>query len=136
MNPYGIPFYELEIYDISERMIGYVQRRWNRRMPTSCYEMQMALGFGEIVGQNPALLNMRQQIEMVAPTDASVLILEESGTGKQLITRAIHADSHRSAKTMVKVNGGAILREWFESEFKVTYKRGVYRGFKGQEGAI
>ena len=99
-------------------------------------EMQLELAFGEIVGRSAALRHVLQQIEMVAPTDASVLILEESGTGKQLITRAIHADSHRSAKTMVKVNGGAILREWFESEFKVTYKRGVYRGFKGQEGAI
>lgn len=99
-------------------------------------EMQMELGFGEIVGQNPAWLNLLQPIEMVAPTDASVLILGESGTGKQLIARAIHAQSHRSAKTRVKVNCGAIPRELFESEFKVTYKRGVYRGFKGQEGTI
>ncbi|MBI1922783.1 sigma 54-interacting transcriptional regulator, partial [Candidatus Poribacteria bacterium] len=71
--------------------------------------------------------NVLQQIELVAPTDASVLIQGESGTGKELVARAIHAHSQRRTKTMVKVNCGAIPRELFESEF-FGHVKGAFTG--------
>ena len=111
-------------YDLTQRVRAEALEQENAYLRE---EMQVELAFGEIVGQNPALLNMLEQIEMVAPTDASVLIVGESGTGKELIARAIHAHSHRSAKTMVKVNCGAIPRELFESEF-FGHVRGAFTG--------
>ncbi|MCZ6680991.1 MAG: sigma 54-interacting transcriptional regulator [Candidatus Poribacteria bacterium] len=90
-------------------------------------EMQMELAFGEVIGRSPALRNVLQQIEMVAPTDASVLIQGESGTGKELVARAIHTHSQKRAKAMVKVNCGAIPRELFESEF-FGHVKGAFTG--------
>lgn len=73
--------------------------------------------FGDIIGESAALHKVIDQIDLVAPTDASVLITGESGTGKELIARAIHANSMRKDRPLVKVNCGAIPKELFESEF-------------------
>lgn len=62
-----------------------------------------------IIGNDPALLSLLATVEKIAPTDASVLILGENGTGKELIANAIHANSRRRGKPFVKVN----LGEWF-----------------------
>jgi transcriptional regulator with GAF, ATPase, and Fis domain len=72
---------------------------------------------GEIIGQSPAILNVIKQIDLVAPTEASVLILGESGTGKELVAREIHRRSLRKDRPMVKVNCATIPRELYESEF-------------------
>lgn len=80
-------------------------------------EVREAMLYHDIVGQSPALNRILQQVELVAPTDATVLILGESGTGKELIARAIHERSHRKARPLVKVNCASIPRELFESEF-------------------
>ena len=80
-------------------------------------EVDEAHAFGEIIGRSPALGKLLEQIELVAPTKASVLILGESGTGKELVARAIHQRSGRSARPLVKVNCAAVPRELFESEF-------------------
>lgn len=101
-------------YDLTDRVRAEMLEQENAYLRE---EMQAELAFGEIVGRSQPLRNVLQQIEMVAPTNASVLIQGESGTGKELIARAIHANSQRSAKTLVKVNCGAIPRELFESEF-------------------
>jgi transcriptional regulator with GAF, ATPase, and Fis domain len=81
----------------------------------------------DIIGSSLALKNVLSQIEMVAPTDASVLILGESGTGKELIARALHERSRRAKGTLVKVNCASIPRELFESEF-FGHARGAFTG--------
>lgn len=80
-------------------------------------EVCAARAFGEIVGQSPALRNIIQQIELVAPTDASVLILGESGTGKELVAQEIHRRSKRHERALVRVNCASVPRELYESEF-------------------
>ena len=84
-------------------------------------------GFGGLLGQSPALKTILSQIELVAPTEASVLILGESGTGKELIARALHDRSSRARRAMVKVNCASIPRELFESEF-FGHAKGSFTG--------
>ncbi len=83
--------------------------------------------FGEVLGHSAALKQLLRQVEMVATTDASVLLLGETGSGKELIARAIHQRSPRANKPLVKVNCGSIPRELFESEF-FGHKRGSFTG--------
>jgi transcriptional regulator with GAF, ATPase, and Fis domain len=73
--------------------------------------------FGSIIGQSAALRNVLKQIEVVSPTDASVLITGESGTGKELVAREIHKNSLRRDNPMIRVNCSTIPRELYESEF-------------------
>ncbi len=80
-------------------------------------EVTQELSYGDIVGQSAALQQVMQQLQMVAPTDASVLIQGESGTGKELIARAIHERSQRRHRPLIKVNCASVPRELFESEF-------------------
>jgi len=84
-------------------------------------------GFGGLLGQSPALKTILSQIELVAPTEASVLILGESGTGKELIARALHDRSNRAQRALVKVNRASIPRELFESEF-FGHAKGSFTG--------
>jgi len=90
-------------------------------------EVRETGSFGEILGSSPALERALRQVEMVAATDANVLILGESGAGKELIARAIHQRSARARKPLVKVNCGSIPRELFESEF-FGHARGAFTG--------
>jgi DNA-binding NtrC family response regulator len=73
--------------------------------------------FSEIVGVSPALRHVLRQVATVATSNASVLILGETGTGKELIARAIHQNSLRKGKPLVRVNCSSIPKELFESEF-------------------
>ncbi len=83
--------------------------------------------FGNIVGQSPALQKILRQIELVAPTDTTVLIHGESGTGKELVALAIHQQSRRKDHPLVKVNCASIPRELFESEF-FGHVKGAFTG--------
>ena len=83
--------------------------------------------FEEIIGTSDALVGLLRQVELVAPTDASVLIQGESGTGKELIARAIHQRSHRAGRALVTVNCGSIPKDLFESEF-FGHVRGAFTG--------
>src|SRR5215469_1597893 len=74
-------------------------------------EVKQALAFGEIVGQSTALRTVLEQVEMVAPTNATVLILGESGTGKELVASAIHDHSPRRDRPLVRVNCCSIPSE-------------------------
>lgn len=80
-------------------------------------EVNAAGNFGEIIGASDALKATIAKVEAVAQTPASVLILGESGVGKEMIARAIHTKSLRADKPMVKVNCASIPNELFESEF-------------------
>jgi DNA-binding NtrC family response regulator len=83
--------------------------------------------FGELIGESAALRQITKQIEMVAPTDASVLILGETGTGKELIAREIHRHSRRRDKPLVRVNCACIPKELYESEF-FGHAKGAFTG--------
>ncbi|RZV56074.1 MAG: PAS domain S-box protein, partial [Flavobacteriaceae bacterium] len=80
-------------------------------------ELRLDGSFNEIVGSSPPLRKMLRQVQQVAKTDSTVLILGETGTGKELIARAIHDSSNRKDKPMVKVNCSALPAELIESEF-------------------
>ncbi len=73
--------------------------------------------FKDLIGQSRAVKQLLQQVELVAPTTASVLITGESGTGKELVARAIHERCDRSERPLIRVNCAAIPAELFESEF-------------------
>src|ERR1700722_19683698 len=83
--------------------------------------------FGGIIGQSRACRRIISQIEIVAPTDASVLIMGETGTGKELIAREIHQCSRRREKPLVEVNCTSIPKELFESEF-FGHAKGAFTG--------
>ena len=86
-----------------------------------------AKAFGDLVGQSSALRHIVNQIDVVAPTEASVLILGETGTGKELVAHEIHRRSARKDKPLVRVNCASIPRELFESEF-FGHVRGSFTG--------
>ena len=90
-------------------------------------EIRSGQAFGEIVGDSPVVRALVGQIEMVAHTDATVLITGESGTGKELIAHAIHDASPRAHRPFVTVNCAAIPRDLFESEF-FGHKKGAFTG--------
>jgi two-component system nitrogen regulation response regulator NtrX len=81
----------------------------------------------EIVGKSEAIQRLREQVRMVAPTNASVLITGENGTGKELVARALHAFSHRSHKPFVEVNCAAIPEDLIESEL-FGHEKGAFTG--------
>jgi len=90
-------------------------------------EVDVSMNFGQIVGESPALRKMLARIEAVAETSANVLLLGESGVGKELVARAIHARSPRDGQPLVKVNCAAVPRELFESEF-FGHVKGAFTG--------
>ena len=90
-------------------------------------ELRAEYNFEEMVGESPAMANVRAAIETVAPTGANVVITGETGTGKEVVTRAIHALSSRSNKPLIKVNCASIPRDLFESEF-FGHVRGAFTG--------
>ena len=90
-------------------------------------EIDVTVNFGEIVGQSMALKRTLAKVEAVADTSASVLVLGESGVGKEMIARAIHSNSARSDKPLIKVNCASIPKDLFESEF-FGHVRGAFTG--------
>lgn len=90
-------------------------------------EVNVALHFGRIVGTSPALKKMLSQVEAVANTPASVLLVGESGVGKELVARAIHMQSPRADGPLVKVNCASIPKDLFESEF-FGHVKGAFTG--------
>jgi transcriptional regulator with GAF, ATPase, and Fis domain len=90
-------------------------------------EIDVTVNFGEIVGKSLALKRTLAKVEAVASTTANVLILGESGVGKEMIARAIHSNSDRCDKSLIKVNCASIPRELFESEF-FGHVRGAFTG--------
>jgi PAS domain S-box-containing protein len=128
-DPAGPPYVVFNWRDISER-VQYYDKLRERLESENAYlqeEVRAASGNGAILGRSAGVHRVQEQIEMVAPTDATVLILGETGVGKELVARAIHERSLRRDRPLVKINCTAIPRELFESEF-FGHVKGAFSG--------
>ncbi|GJL49970.1 MAG: hypothetical protein NPIRA01_11970 [Nitrospirales bacterium] len=128
----GLPqWYEGSVVDISARKQAEELLKTKTRLEAENWYLQEevieACAFGDLVGQSPALENVIRQIDLVAPTEATVLILGESGTGKELVAREIHKRSHRHERPLIRVNCASIPKELYESEF-FGHVKGAFTG--------
>jgi formate hydrogenlyase transcriptional activator len=101
----------------------------HRRSKAAIRALVEDLGDGReaMVGGSAALARVREQIAQVAPTDSTVLILGETGSGKELVARAIHAGSRRAGRALIKLNCAALPRELVESEL-FGHEKGAFTG--------
>jgi formate hydrogenlyase transcriptional activator len=114
--------------DITERVL--IEQEQIRLQDQNAYlweEIRSGHNFGDIIGESPGLLKVKQQIQLVAPTDAAVLITGESGTGKELVARAVHDHSARKGRPLIQLNCSAVPEGLFESEF-FGHVRGAFTG--------
>src|SRR5262245_15051410 len=121
-------FYTLILRNVNERLEA--ERRIRSLTVETEYlreELAALGGFDDIVGTSEALRGVLQAVKQVAATDATVLVLGETGTGKELIARAIHAAGGRRERPLVKVNCAAIPAALVESEF-FGHERGAFTG--------
>jgi transcriptional regulator with GAF, ATPase, and Fis domain len=127
------------VRDISERKeaevslkkaLDEVQRLKDRLHQENIYlqeEIRVASNFDQIIGRSEPLRKVLRQTEQVAPLDTTVIILGETGTGKELLARAIHNLSRRKSRTLVKVNCAALPGTLIESEL-FGYEKGAFTG--------
>ncbi len=94
------------------------------------HEIELTHGFDEIIGRSEALMHSLQLVEQVAPTKTPVLIMGDTGTGKELIARAVHELSERCDRPLVKVNCAALPTNLIESEL-FGHERGAFTGADG-----
>ena len=112
------------------RLFAEVSQLRDRLQAENVYlheEIKTQQGFADLVGQSPALTAVLRKVEQVAPTDTTVLILGETGTGKELIARGIHRLSRRRERPLVTVNCGAIAPGLVESEL-FGHEKGAFTG--------
>ena len=107
-------------------------REWDRVESIDDDDAEPKQHFEEIVGSSAALRRVQRQVEVVAPTDANVLILGETGTDKELVARAIHRMSARKNLPFVTLNCAAIPTGLLESEL-FGYERGAFTGALSQK---
>lgn len=122
-----------ELTAVNEQLrnaLGEVTKLRQRLESENAYlreEVRETSGNLKLLGASTGLQRLLEQIETVAPTDATVLILGETGVGKELVARAIHESSLRRDRPIVKINCTAIPRELFESEF-FGHIKGAFTG--------
>ena len=116
------------IIDITDRVLA--ERETARLRLESQYlqeEIKAGRNFEEIIGRSPALAAVLEQVRAVGPTDATVLVTGETGTGKELMARAIHSISKRHDKPLIKVNCAALPAGLVESEL-FGHEKGAFTG--------
>jgi PAS domain S-box-containing protein len=114
--------------DVTERVLAEAERA--RLQEQNLYlqeEIKSDHNFEQIIGRSPALMAVLSEVGRVAPTDTSVLITGETGTGKELIARAIHSASRRRARPLIKVNCAALPAGLVESEL-FGHEKGAFSG--------
>ena len=114
--------------DITDRVL--MEQEQARLTAQNIYlqeEIKSVHNFEEIVGQSPGLLEVIEKVKRVAPTDSTVLITGETGTGKELIARAIHSASPRHEKPLIKLNCAALPSSLVESEL-FGHEKGAFTG--------
>jgi PAS domain S-box-containing protein len=124
----GGKFTRTMFVDITERVL--MEQEKARLEAQNAYlqeEIRSEHNFTEIVGSSPALLDVLRQVEQIARVDSTVLILGETGTGKELIARGIHDRGPRRNRALVKVNCGAISAGLVESEL-FGHVKGAFTG--------
>jgi PAS domain S-box-containing protein len=140
MDEHGAPLFLHGVaFDITERkraeeatLAAYdeIRRLKDQLQADNVYlqeEIKLKCNFGEIVGQTPAIRSVLHQVEQVAGTQATVLLLGETGTGKELLARAIHSSSPRRARPMLTVSAAALPSALIESEL-FGHEKGAYTG--------
>ncbi len=114
--------------DITDRVLMEQERaRLEEQNAYLWEEIRSGQNFREIIGESSGLRKVKQQIQLVAPTDATVLITGESGTGKELVARAVHDHSARKGRPLITLNCSAVPEGLFESEF-FGHVRGAFTG--------
>ncbi|MDP1676946.1 MAG: sigma-54 dependent transcriptional regulator [Bacteroidota bacterium] len=98
-------------------------------------EVNRKFDFSSIIGQSEAMKKIFSDIQKVAPTEGTVLITGKSGTGKELVARAIHTHSRRSNKRFIAINCGAIVETLFESEL-FGHKKGSFTGATNDKDGV
>ncbi|TVZ25845.1 DNA-binding NtrC family response regulator [Gillisia sp. Hel_I_86] len=129
---------DLAIRSLKEGASDFIVKPWqNQKVIESIKEMvrikkktgskssKLHIEGGKIVGESEEIQEVFSKIQKVAPTDANILVLGENGTGKDLVAKAIHANSNRKNKAFVKVDVGALTSTLFESEL-FGYKKGAF----------
>ena len=107
--------------------IEWLSKRLEQRKQYLREEVRHKTSYDRILGQSDAVQHILSQIDIVSPTEANVLILGESGTGKDLIASAIHDRSKRANKPFIKANCASVPRDLFESEF-FGHVQGAFTG--------
>jgi formate hydrogenlyase transcriptional activator len=126
----GAELERLQVEKELRRTMAELEALKNRLQAENVYlqeEIHREHNFEEMVGASPALLDVLRKIDMVAPTDATVLIVGETGSGKELVARAIHQRGARKGRPLVKVNCGAISAGLVESEL-FGHVKGAFTG--------
>jgi PAS domain S-box-containing protein len=114
--------------DITERVLAEQEKaRLSAQNSYLQEEIKSVHNFEEIIGRSPLLLNVIDNVRRVAPTEASVLITGETGTGKELIARAIHSASKRQDRPLIKVNCASLPTGLVESEL-FGHEKGAFTG--------
>ena len=127
------PFHDVDLLNAVEQAIKrsrQIERLSNKSADEKKYSedaLRSEISFSEIVGQSAALRHVLKEVETVAPTDSTVLICGETGTGKELIARAIHNLSLRRSNPFVKLNCAAIPTGLLESEL-FGHEKGAFTG--------
>ncbi len=121
-------FYTLILRNVNERIEAEQKiRSLSKETEYLREELKALQGFDQIIGQSKALLQVLHDVKQVAETDTTTLILGETGTGKELIARAIHAESKRQNKPLIRVNCAAIPASLIESEL-FGHEKGAFTG--------